>query len=120
MIIFSKKDKKEPKNLKEVLAILSKLKESVDNTSKELADFKKESQKSLQKVELIRFNPFREIGGDQSFSLAVLDKDNTGFVITSLYGRESSRVYSKKISQGKPSHPLSKEEQQALNKAMKE
>jgi hypothetical protein len=119
MVNFFKKNKKEPKNLKDVLSVLSKLKENIDKTSKELVDFKKESKKNLQKVGLIRFNPFREIGGDQSFSIALLDAENNGFIVTSLYGREANRIYAKKITRGASSHTLSKEEKQALTKAMK-
>lgn len=117
---FFKKEKKEPANFKEILALLKKLEKDFNKTSKELADFKKESERTLQKVGMVRFNPFREIGGDQSFSIAVLDANNNGFVVTSLYGRENSRVYAKKISKGTSSHSLSKEEKQALDKAMKE
>ena len=118
MFQFFKKKKKEPANLKEVLEYLRKLTEDHQEISRELTDFKKESRKNLQKVGVVRFNPFKEVGGDQSFSIAVFDADNNGFVITSLYSHEASRVYAKPIKNGASLYALSKEEQEALNKAM--
>ena len=118
MIKFFKKSKKEPVNLKEVLAYLKRLDDDVKGVTQNLTDFKKESRKNLQKVGVVRFNPFKEVGGDQSFSIAVLDADNNGFVITSLYSHEASRVYAKPIKNGASLYALSKEEQEALNKAM--
>ena len=108
---FLKKTKEKPKNLKDILERLEKLEEVYKKNSYDLS-------KSLQKVGLVRFNPFKETGGDQSFSVAALDADNNGFVITSHYGRESNRVYAKPIGNGKSSYQLSKEEQSAVNKAM--
>ena len=120
MIQFFKKTKKEPENLKEVQEFLKKLKESADKTASDLEDFKKESKKTLQRVGIVRFNPFKETGGDQSFSIAVLDANNNGFIITSLYGREANRVYAKPINNGTSSYSLSKEEKEALDKAAKQ
>jgi hypothetical protein len=118
MFKFFKKTKKEPASLKQILEQLKRLEENHEKTSRELEDFKKASRKNLQKIGIIRFNPFKEIGGDQSFSVALLDADNNGFVITSHYGREANRVYAKPIKQGQSRHSLSKEEKEALNKAM--
>lgn len=72
---------------------------------------------SFQKSAIVRYNPFKDTGGNQSFSLAILDLDNNGFVITSMHSRESSRVYSKAIIKGKSSHNLSAEEQEVLSEA---
>ena len=117
-MIFFKKTEKGPENLKEVLAYLKKIEESHQAVARELADLKKESKKNLQKVGIVRFNPFREVGGDQSFSLAVLDATDNGFVITSLYSHEGNRVYTKPIENGTSPYSLSKEEKKALDKAM--
>ena len=76
------------------------------------------SQKSFQKIGMIRFNPFNEVGGDQSFCIALLDADNNGFVITSHFLREANRVYSKEIKNGKSNYSLSDEEKKAIEKAM--
>lgn len=110
--------KKEPKNLKEVLSILQNLESKIGKISEELEKLKKESEFSIQKVGIVRFNPFSEIGGDQSFSIALLNKNNDGLVITSLYTRERNRVYAKPIIKGKSQYLLSKEEKEALEKAI--
>ncbi len=66
---------------------------------------------------MVRFNPFKEIGGDQSFSIALLDSNNDGIVITSLYGREGNRVFGKPIKNGKSRYLLSGEEKKAIEQA---
>lgn len=73
-----------------------------------------------QKISIVRFNPFGDTGGDQSFSLAVLDSHDSGYVLTSIHVREGTRVYVKPVDYGKSSkYTLSDEEQQALSQAMK-
>lgn len=119
MLKFFKKRKKEPENFKEVLAYFKDLEKNFEKLSGELENLKKESQLSIQKIGLIRFNPFKEIGGDQSFSVALLDGNNSGIVITSLYAREGSRVYGKPIKKGLSRYLLSEEENQALEIAKK-
>ena len=117
MFKFLKKEKKEPKNLKEVLDYLKKLEENFEKASKEIENLQKEGRFSIQKVGIIRFNPFSEVGGDQSFSLAILDADDNGIVITSLYTREENRVYGKPIKRGASEYSLSVEEKEAISKA---
>ncbi len=72
-----------------------------------------------QKISLVRFNPFGDTGGDQSSTLAVLDAHDSGYVLTSIHGREGTRVYVKPVDLGKSKYTLSSEEQQALGQAMK-
>lgn len=79
------------------------------------------AHKGLHKSSLVRFNPFRDIGGDQSFSLALLDGDDNGVVISSLYSRDGVRIYSKSIQAGQSvKYPLTDEEKQAIQIASKE
>jgi hypothetical protein len=75
--------------------------------------------KSMQKFGLVRFNPFRNTGGDQSFVLALLDNHDSGILMTSIHGREGTRVYIKTVEYGKSEHTLSAEEQAALGSAVK-
>jgi len=75
------------------------------------------TDKTIQKVSIIRFNPFKDTGGDQSFVIALLDAQDTGLVISSLFTRQGTRTYSKPIKNGQSEHPLSKEELEALKKA---
>lgn len=90
---------------------------------KELRDFcgylESMALKSIQKVGVVRFNPFKDTGGDQSFSVAVLDAQNNGFLLSSLFTRESSRVYTKPIADGQSSYPLTEEEKEAIRIATK-
>ena len=77
----------------------------------------KMANQSIQKVSIVRFNPFKETGGDQSFAIALLDLNDNGLVISSLFTREGNRIYSKPIENGQSTYPLSKEELEALKKA---
>ncbi len=72
-----------------------------------------------QKISIVRFNPFGDTGGDQSFSLAVLDAHDSGYVLTSIHGRQGTRVYVKPVDFAKSKYTLSAEEQQALSQAIK-
>lgn len=67
---------------------------------------------------IVRFNPFNDIGGNQSFAIALLDNKNNGFVISSLFVKDGNRVYAKLIKNGKSDHLLSSEEKEALKKAI--
>ena len=76
------------------------------------------ANRSIHKVAMVRFNPFKDLGGNQSFSLALLDGKNDGIIISSLHTREGTRVYSKAITKGEASeHELTDEEQSILAQA---
>lgn len=75
------------------------------------------SRSHLQRLGFVRFNPFREAGGDQSFAVALADQDGNGVVISSLHGRDVTRVYGKPLAAWESPYPLSAEEQQAISKA---
>jgi len=109
--------KQEPQDLKQVLKQFKVLQNNFQQLLLEVEKIKKEQVFSIQKVGLIRYNPFSEVGGNQSFSLALLDAQDNGVVITSLYNREGNRVYSKPIEQGQSSYPLSAEEIKAIELA---
>lgn len=74
--------------------------------------------KGVQKIGLVRFNPFKDTGGNQSFAVALLNASNSGVIISSLYSREGTRVYSKPIKEGSSQYQLSEEENQAIAKAI--
>lgn len=84
-----------------------------------LQNVEKGLQRSLAGVGLVRFNAFQETGSDLSFSLALVDRERNGVVITSIYGREETRCYGKPVKKGKSSHLLSEEEKKALEEATK-
>jgi len=78
------------------------------------------ASRSVHKVGVVRFNPFRDLGGDQSFSIALLDGQNNGLVISGLHTREGNRVYAKPVEKGKAmKHPLTDEELDAIKRAEK-
>ena len=117
MLEFFKQTKKEPKDLRGVLNKVRGLEEKVEKILEEIEKMKKEQRFSVQKVGIIRFNPFSEVGGDQSFSVALLNEGDDGMVITSLYSRQENRVYGKPIKNGQSEYTLSEEEKQAIEKA---
>lgn len=71
-----------------------------------------------QHVAVVRFNAFADTGSDLSFSLALLDGTGSGVVVTSLFGREESRIYAKPIVRRSSSYRLSSEEELAIARAM--
>lgn len=77
----------------------------------------KMSYTSLRGWGLIRFNAFQETGSDLSFSAAIVDGKTNGFVLTSIYGRDESRIYAKPLQGGSSTYKLSKEEEMALESA---
>ncbi|MBZ1345246.1 MAG: DUF4446 family protein [Candidatus Nealsonbacteria bacterium] len=117
MFNFFRKKKKEPENLNQILTRFNQLETNFEKISQELEKLKKENLFDIKKVGMVRFNPFQEIGGNQSFSLVFLDGNDNGVVITSLYTREGNRVYGKPIKNGKSEYSLSKEEEKAIEKA---
>jgi len=92
----------------------AQLKEAVDRV-KSLEGI---AEVSLQKIGVVRFNPFSDMGGNQSFAISILDSKNNGFVISSLFTSEGNRVYAKAIAGGKSDHILSAEEQESIQRAL--
>jgi len=90
---------------------------SIAELTKKINEIELDGKLHVQKVGLIRFNPFKELGGDHSFSLAILDGEDNGVVITSLHTRDRTRVYMKAIKNKKSDPDLSEEEKKALVKA---
>ncbi len=68
----------------------------------------------IQKIGLVRYNAFKDVGSDLSFAIALLDKNDNGVVLNGLYGSESSNIYAKPIKSGKSKYQLSDEEKSAL------
>lgn len=84
---------------------------------KQVLEYRKEGLGHLQRVETLRYNPYNDTGGDQSFSICLLDGSLNGVMLTSLHSRSGTRVYAKNIKNGKSDLELSKEESVLLNKA---
>ena len=75
-------------------------------------------EKCVQGVGVVRFDAFQDVGGQQSFALALVDGNQDGVVMSSLYGRQDARCYAKPIRAGQATHHPSAEEQEALNQAL--
>jgi len=113
-------------NAQTLLEMLQKRLQMLELDTKQLHEDKKkmtlQGKSHLQKIALVRYNPFHSTGGDQSFVLALLDAKGDGFVITSLHSRENTRVYAKRVlaKQEAESTRFSREEQDAIMQAMKQ
>jgi hypothetical protein len=73
---------------------------------------------TVQRVGLLRYDAFEDVGGRLSFSCALLDDDGTGVVLTSINGRQETRVYAKPVTAGTSSYNLSTEEQESIRQAL--
>jgi len=120
MSLFAKKKKEEPQNIDEVLTQFKELKSDFQKIVAELETLKKANQTNVQKIGVVRFNPFEGLGGNQSFTVAILDGNNSGAVITSLFTREGNRVYGKPIKEGLSEFKLTNEETKAIALAQKD
>ncbi len=118
MFNFFKKTKKEPDNLEDVLSQFNDLKKRFEKLFQELESVKQDNNLNIRKVGIVRFNPFKEIGGNQSFSVVLLDGRDNGVILTSLYSRDGNRVYGKPIKNGQSEYLLSGEEKEAISKAV--
>jgi hypothetical protein len=76
-----------------------------------------EGQRALSRLGLVRYNPFEDTGGNQSFVVAALDARGDGVILNSLHSRNGTRVYAKAVRAGQPDSALSDEESEALRLA---
>ena len=74
----------------------------------------------VQKTAIVRYNAFKDTGSELSFALALLDRENNGYVINGVYSRESSNIYAKPVEAGIPKYRASEEEIKAIKLAIKE
>lgn len=116
--VFGRGAPAEGKLLEELLHRIGKSEIRLDLVTPRIDALERIGTVSVQKVGFLRFNPFADTGGDQSFSLALLDHDNNGVVLSSLYIREGTRLYAKEIIKGEAKQPLSNEEKRVLGEAM--
>jgi len=93
--------------------------QSLDKLEKFTRQLAEDGRFHLQKVGLVRYNPFNETGGDQSFAVALLNEEGDGVVISSLHARDLTRIYGKPVKAGKAgAYEFSEEEKQAVGKAL--
>lgn len=113
---------KEAKDLETLLIEEKEIIASVDEDVQELFDISNQlhqlGNRSLHKCAVLRFNPFKETGGNQSFAVALLDGKGTGVVLSSLHTREGTRVFAKPVKQGvADGFPFTEEEKAVIREA---
>ena len=90
----------------------------LDELSARAAVLEAAGRRAIQRVGIVRFNPFEDTGGNQSFALALTDAGGNGFVLSSLHSRTGTRIYAKSINAGRSDAALSAEETEALRLAL--
>lgn len=107
-------------SLNQLISLSNENSDSLNKLSDKLNQEIVENKKHLQKIGFSRYNPFTDTGGDQSFTVALLDEKGDGLVISSLHSRENTRLYAKKVVSGLvDGQATSKEEQQVIKQALK-
>ena len=96
------------------------LKASSDKNKKEIKALSKKLENAYQKIGLVKYDAFRQMGGQLSFSLCILDDNNNGFIINSVHSTEGCYTYTKEIKMGESVIDLGEEEQEALSIALGE
>ncbi len=111
-----------PDNLEEVLSSITENIKKLNSEHIELKKFADELsailQTALRYTSVVRFNSTGTDGGNLSFTVALLDSNQDGFLITSLHGRDHNRIYCKAVKAGQGQQPLNEEEQQAIIEAL--
>ncbi|WP_067926126.1 DUF4446 family protein [Alicyclobacillus shizuokensis] len=98
----------------QTLEAVKRMRQEVDRLSEENRALRQALASKLSTARLVRFNAFADVGSNLSFSLALLDDDRNGVVLSSIYGRDESRVYAKPVQSGTSTYPLTEEEQMAI------
>jgi Protein of unknown function (DUF4446) len=101
-------------HLNKVYAVAREL----DELSARSAILEAVGRRSIQRVGLVRFNPFEDTGGNQSFAIALTDAVGSGLIVSSLHSRTGTRVYAKAVIEGRSEGALSAEETEALRAAL--
>jgi len=111
------------RNLEEMIVIVGEKINKLEETQKKIDTHLKETDyrlnKSIRNIETIRFNPFVDAGGNQSFAIAFMNDEGNGVVMSSLYARDRMSIFAKPIINGKSDFELSSEEKEVLEKATK-
>ena len=94
------------------------IKNSIEKNKKDIHALYRKFESSLQKVGIIKYDAFDQIGGKLSFCMALLDENNNGFILNSVYGAEGCYTYTKEIKNGNCETSLGQEEEKALSVAM--
>ena len=109
------------RSIEEVMNSYMKMVKNVNEDNKiikaNILNVERQLNMCVQNIGMVRYNAFDDVGSELSFAIAMLDNEDNGFVIHSIYGRTSSNVYAKTIENGTSKVTLSDEEIKAVNKA---
>ncbi len=94
------------------------LKNMVDSNKKDIRQLYKQLARAFQKIGIVKYDAYQQMGGLLSFSLALLDEDNNGLILNSVHSTEGCYTYTKEVRHGECSIELSNEEKVALDQAM--
>jgi len=94
------------------------LKNMTDNNKKDIRDLNKRFEKAFQKIGIVKYDAYQQMGGLLSFSLALLDENNNGLILNSVHSTEGCYTYTKEVVNGECKLELSNEEKVALDQAM--
>lgn len=108
------------KEITDLFSDIAYLKEAVDKNAKEIRHIYKRLETTYQKLGIVKYDAFQQMGGRLSFSLALLDENNDGFILNSVHSSDGCYSYTKEIKDGSCEISLGEEEQQALDIAMRE
>ena len=113
---------KKAKDLEDTIITLEseivKLKSAKEETGQEVNEINQKLKKSIRGLQVIRFNPFPDQGGNQSFAIGLLNEEGDGVVLSSLYSRERMSVFAKPIKNRKSEYELTVEEKEVLKKSI--
>jgi len=111
------------RNLEEIIILIGKKINQLDNKQEEidkhLTIVDERLNKSIRSIKTIRFNPFVDAGGNQSFAISMINDEGDGVVISSLYARDRMSIFAKPIINGKSEFELSNEEKEVLEESIK-
>ena len=94
------------------------IKASAEKNKNDILTLYKKFESTFQKIGIVKYDAFNQIGGQLSFSLALLDENDNGFILNSVHGAEGCYLYTKEIKNGMCEISLGDEEREALNMAM--
>lgn len=92
--------------------------EEIDKLSLYYKELRGKMQRSIQKIGIVRYNAYQDVGSDLSFVVCLLDEKNNGMVFNGIYSRDTSNIYAKPINEGTSEYKLTPEEQDAIYKAI--
>lgn len=109
-------------NFEETLSVFMKKVNDVSAKNEEIIKYcqrlDNDIAKCIKKVGIVRYNAFKDTGSDLSFTLALLNEENTGVVLNGIYSREMSNIYAKPITKGKSNYTISDQEKEAIDMAI--